>query len=515
MDTTDVERPFPRASFGSIERYVEVRAPKEGRFEPGEITIEFSPENLGWVDPETLRVFHIDPEARTWKLVRDSGPSGRGAVRARVEQPGIYGVVGLPGHPAVREAVRRSCLLPKDVLLRRPAAGLAPICLRILCAPTVGQWTGRAGFPLEPPGPPGGNLCDFCTGLQPPANGLPECQLLQPPERLLEREGPGVPPEGARAYALTNLAWVGVISSYGSSYGFPSSIEMFDLDPPASTASFSIGNRWPSSLAVSSAADRFYVTDIRVPEVCVYDDAGTQLGSVTLPILRHGVWLDCVISPDDATLYVATSYGIVVIDTAALSISAVVRSRRSLDSIAISPSGATVAAPVAGGRLLVLDTATLAKATITLGVETSNVVFAGPTRVLTWNPVAGALVDVDLGTGAIGSVPTTPAELLTVNNSLQYDGGTGTAYAITFHFGAAWTTEIVAIDLAARTWSSRLFQRVLTIPAMTPAGRLLVAESVFPAGNGEFLDIYDPASQTLAPQVCPAIEHIRDLKVLA
>lgn len=65
MDVTDVESPLPRASFGSIERYVEVRAPDEGRFEPREITIEFSPENLGWVDPETLRVFHISSGTRS------------------------------------------------------------------------------------------------------------------------------------------------------------------------------------------------------------------------------------------------------------------------------------------------------------------------------------------------------------------------------------------------------------------------------------------------------------------
>lgn len=512
MDVTDVESPLPRGSFGSIERYVEVRAPEKGRFEPSEITIEFSPENLGWVDPETLRVFHIDPEARTWELVADSGPLGPGAVRARVKRPGIYGVAGLPGHPAVLEAVRRSCLLPRvGALTREPAAGLVPICGRILCPPTVGRWTGGTEYPLEPPGGFGGNVCDFCTGLRPPANGLPECQLLERPERLPEEPAPD---EGARAYAVTHLAWVGVIVPYGHGGGFPSSIEMFDLDAPGSTTSFSIGDRWSTSLAVSSGADRFYVTDVGVPEVCVYDDSGTLVGSVVLPILGPGAWLDCVLSSDDTTLYVATAYGVFVVDTAGLSVSTVVPSSGWLHGIAISPDGATVAAAVAGGELLVLDTATLAWTTITLRAGTFNVVFAGPKRVLTWNPTAGALVDVDLITGTVASVPTTPAWLLTENNSLVYDAGTGTAYAIAYHYSTQpWTSEIVAIDLAARTWSSQQFQRVLTIPAMTPAGRLLLAESVFPAGGGEFLSIYEPASQTLAPQVCPAIEHIRDLKV--
>jgi hypothetical protein len=521
LDVVDVKSPFRRVSFGSIERYVEVRAPEKGRFEPREITIEFSPENLGWVDPETLRVFHIDPEARTWKLVPDSGPLGPGAVRARVKRPGLYGVVGLPGHPAVFEAVRRACALPREVLTREPATWLAPICGRILCPPTVGRWTGGAEYPLEPPGGLGGGVCGFCAGLQPPANGPPECQLLEPPEPAPgQPDEPEVPGEAARAYAVTQLAWIGVILTYGQGGGFPSSIEIFDLDPPSSTASFGIGNRWSTSLAVSSGADRFYVTDLAVPEVCIYDDSGMQLGSVVLPIMAGGNWLDCVLSPDDTTLYVATSYGVVVVDTAAMSISTIVPSSSWLLGIAISADGATVAAPVAGGELLVLDAATLASTTITLGAGTANVVFAGPRRVLTWNPTVGALVEVDLVTGTVASVPTTPAWLLTENNSLVYDAGRGMAYAIADHYSSQgpvpWTTEIVAVDLATRTWSSKQFQRALTIPAVTPAGRLLVAETVVPfAVDGEFLSIYEPASQTLTPQVCPAIEHIRDLKVLS
>jgi hypothetical protein len=517
LDAVDVKSPPRRGSFGSIERYVEVRAPAEGRFEPGEITIEFSPENLGWVDPETLRVFHIDAEARTWELVADSGFLRPGAVRARVERPGIYGVVGLPGHPAVREAMHRACALPRGVLVERPAAGLLPICGRILCGPTVGRWSGGSEFPLEPPGGFGGNICDFCTGLRPPANGLPECQLLEPPER--KPEEPEDPDKAATAYSLTALAWIGLLVPYGQHLVMPTSIEIFDLDPLRSTGSFGIKPGWCMSLAVSSAADRFYVTDVSVPEVSVYDNAGTQLGSVALSLISGGWWLDCVLSPDDATLYVATSYGIVVIDTATLSISAIVPSSGWLHGIAVSPDGATVAAPVAGGELLVLDAATLASTTITLGAGTANVVFADPKRVLTWNPTAGALVEVDLATGTLASVPTTPAGLITVNNSLVYDAATDTAYAIADHYspygGVPWTTEIVAVDLAAHTWSSKQFQRLLTIPGVTPAGRLLIAETVvsYVAGS-EYLSIYEPASQTLTPQACPAIEHVRDLKVV-
>jgi hypothetical protein len=50
---------------------------------------------------------------------------------------------------------------------------------------------------------------------------------------------------------------------------------------------------------------------------------------------------------------------------------------------------------------------------------------------------------------------------------------------------------------------------------VTPAGRLLIAETVVSyVAGGEYLSIYEPASQTLTPQACPAIEHVRDLKVV-
>jgi hypothetical protein len=513
----DIESPLPRSSFGSIERYVEVGGAERG-FEPGVITIEYSPEHLGWVDPKSLRVFRVDVEKGRWELVEDSGPEGRGAVRARIEQPGIYGVVGLPEHPAVLETVRRVCTLPsRELPGERLSPGLAPICFQILCAPGADRWTDAGGPPL-PPGGFGDSVCDFCTGVHHPAGGLPECQLLSPPE----------PPtaetitEAGRAYAVTALVWTGVILPYGGG-GFPSWIEIFDLDPPSSTASYDIGNRWCTSLAVSSTADRLYVADVSGPEVAAYDGAGALVGSVALPLAPGGGILDCSLSPDDATLYVAMSRRLVVIDTGSLTVTSVFPTDDELIGIAISPGGATVAA--AGVTdLHLLDTATLTHSSMAWprGIRPIDVAFVDPSRAVAWDDARGVLVDINLGSGVILSLPTFPAGpttwASTQNNSLLYAPGSGSAYAVRDNYSPSagfLGSEIVTIQIATGTCSTRQFPEWVTVPALTPTERLLVAETHF-GPPLDFLAMYDPATQQLSPELC-AVPHpnVRDLQVIA
>jgi hypothetical protein len=515
LRVTDIKRPLPRSSFGSIERYVEVGGAERG-FEPGTITIEYSPEHLGWVDPESLRVFRVDVEKRRWELVGDSGPEGRGVVRARIERPGIYGVVGLPKHPAVLETVRRVCTLPSAELPgERLSPGLAPICLQILCAPGADRWTDADGPPL-PPGGFGDSVCDFCTGVHPPAGGLPECQLLTPHEPPT----PETTNEAGRAYAVTALLWTGVILPYGGG-GFPSWIEIFDLDPPSSTASYDIGNRWCTSLAVSSTADRLYVTDVSGPEVAAYDGAGALVGSVALPLAPGGWILDCSLSPDDATLYVAMSHHMVVIDTASLTIASVLSTDDELVGIALSRDGITVAAAGAVD-LHLLDTATLTHSSMAWpgSIRPIDVAFAGPSRAVAWDDARGVLVDVDLGSGVISSVATFPASPTTFastrNNSLVYAPGSGSVYAVRdIYNGAFLGSEIVTIRIATGTCSTRQFPEWVTVPALTPTERLLVAETRF-GGPSDSLAIYDPATQQLSPELCPVpFPNVRDLKVLA
>ena len=407
----NVEAPPHPASFGSIERYVEVSARDGKPFRPGEVTIEYAPERLGWVDPETLRVFRIDREARTWHLVPDSGPRGRGAVRAHVDKPGLFGVAGLPRHPAVREALHRSPpaagQAPRRAPFGRSRAHLPADSLR---APQRAV-AGSSGPIAEPPGGSHGSPCDFCMALRPPANGMPECQLLERPEgpRLGEPEIS----EAARAYAVTSEAWVGVILPYGAGYGGVCRILSFALDPPRATSSFDIGQGWCTSLAVTAAADRFYVVDVSGPEVRVDDATGTLSGTVALPLLRPGWQLDCALSPDGGRLYVAASYGLIVVDTATLAIVTIVSTTQTMLAVTTSDDGATIA--VAGvGEVLVVDAASLGSASLVLpaGLDAGDVVFTAPDRLLAWchrsQTSSLELVYIDLATGA--TVPITTSQ---------------------------------------------------------------------------------------------------------
>jgi hypothetical protein len=515
----DIDSPLPRSSFGSIERYVEVGG-DDRVFKPGVITIEYSPEQLGWVDPESLRVFRVDVESRRWELVADSGPDGRGAVRARIEQPGVYGIVGLPEHPAVLEAVRRVCMLPdRELPSERLSPELALICLQILCAPEGDRWTGAEGPPL-PPGGFDGSVCDFCTGLHHPAGGFPECQLLAPPEP------PEAITEAARVYAVTANGWFGVICPYGGCKA-PAWIEVFDLDPPRSTASYDIGNRWCTSLAVSSTADRLYVADVSGPEVAAYDTAGQLVRNLPLAILGGGPGvLDCALSPDDTTLYVAASYALFVIETATLTVSSVVSTNEPLGGLAVSPDGGTVAAAGAAG-LHLLDTATLAHRSLAWPaafqawswVWAVDVAFVDASRVLALNAASGVLLDIDLRSGGISSLSTSASAAggPMWNNSLLYAPSSGHAYVVRPNFlGPPFSSEIITFDINGGTWSTRQFQGYLTIPALTPSGQVLVVHLPGGAYVSESLAMYDPASQQLSPNLCGApFFNISDMKAVA
>jgi hypothetical protein len=520
----DVESPLPRSSFGSIERYVEVGADGERGFEPGTITIEYSPEQLGWVDPETLRVFRLDVEAREWELVPDSGPDGRGAVRADVRRPGIYGVVGLPGHSAVLEAVRRVCRLPSAELPgEHPWSGLPSICLEILCTPDVDRWSDGSNRPLLPPGGFGDSVCDFCAGLQPLPGGLPECRLLATPEPPAAETSP----EAGRAYAVTALSWFGLILPYGGG-GFPSWVEVFDLDPPTPTASYDIGLRWCTSLAVSSAGGRLYVTDVSGPEVAAYDSAGQLVGSVPLPHLGGGALLDCALSPDDAALYVAASDALFVIDTASLTVSDVVSTDEYMGGLAVSADGSTVAAAGAAGLHLV-DTGTLAHRSMAWPaafralnwVYSVDVAFVDASRVLAWGAGQGVLLDINLRSGGVSSLSTSAA--LTggpmFNNSLLFAPGSGNAYvarltsSLTSPPGAPFRSDVLTFDINGGTWSSHQFQGYLTIPALTLSERILVVETQI---WSESLRVYDPGTQQLSADLCAVpFPNVVDLKVVS
>ncbi len=175
-----IPNPVPNSSFGNIESFVQVTPREHNRhFERALLTIPYSHEKLGWVDPATLRVFAVDPKKREFQLIAESGPDPeRQCAYAYIDKPGVYGIIGLPSDETVLETVRMFARLHPAAGKSGPGSLQDRICKVILCAQdTAGTRTER----LTPPGGVGGNVCDFCTGLDVPPGGLPEGQILDGP----------------------------------------------------------------------------------------------------------------------------------------------------------------------------------------------------------------------------------------------------------------------------------------------------------------------------------------------
>jgi Tol biopolymer transport system component len=167
---------------------VEVGSEKDEPFPVSLLAIPYDEQDLGWVDATTLSVFRALDDG-DFELVRSSVASlEEGLVRAAIDAPGVYGLFGLPKHPAVLEAVHAFRAAGRRV---RGGGELQPrICGLILCAGD--RWSG-AGAPVMPGGF-GGNICELCLGLD-LSFELPELQLLEPlgTKVLPPKPGPSVP----------------------------------------------------------------------------------------------------------------------------------------------------------------------------------------------------------------------------------------------------------------------------------------------------------------------------------
>ncbi len=182
----DIKDPLPNATFGSIGRYVEVAFPDQ-RDEPDvpqRLTLGFDEEQAKHVDLWTLMLFRVDLESRTFTPVESSRVDvDKREVTAWVNQPGTYGLIGLPKHGAILETFRLFDRFGPQLLEERERGehGLQDrICGLILCADPT-PWGGG------PTGP--GNLCTKCLGLDVSYDRLPEKYLLErPPDISTLRE---------------------------------------------------------------------------------------------------------------------------------------------------------------------------------------------------------------------------------------------------------------------------------------------------------------------------------------
>ena len=174
LRVTDIEDPLPDATFGSIGRYVEVTLPAK----PDEpipqqrLVLRFDEKQAEHVDLYTLTLFRVDLESRTFTPVDSSRVDvDKRVVTAWVNEPGTYGLIGLPKHAGILETLRLFDRFGPQLEEERELGdhGLHDrICGLILCADPT-QWGDG------PTGP--GNLCEKCLGLDVSWGQLPEKYL--------------------------------------------------------------------------------------------------------------------------------------------------------------------------------------------------------------------------------------------------------------------------------------------------------------------------------------------------
>lgn len=177
----DIEDPLPDATFGSIDRYVEVSHPEGSRepFVPQRLRLGFDDKQAAHVDRYSLTLFEVDRETRGFTPVPTSRVyPDEHIVEAWIDHPGTYGVIGLPTHEGIRATLRLLDRFAPELIEERERGENAfqeRICGLILCAdPTIG-----GGGPLPP-----GDLCGKCLGLDVTFERLPERFLWEREPRL-------------------------------------------------------------------------------------------------------------------------------------------------------------------------------------------------------------------------------------------------------------------------------------------------------------------------------------------
>jgi hypothetical protein len=99
LRVSEIDDPLPDATFGSIGRYVEVAWPDQpdDPLVPHLLTLGFDERRAEHVDLWTLMLFRVDRDSREFTPVQSSRVDvDKRQVTAWVDQPGTYGLIGLP-----------------------------------------------------------------------------------------------------------------------------------------------------------------------------------------------------------------------------------------------------------------------------------------------------------------------------------------------------------------------------------------------------------------------------------
>jgi hypothetical protein len=166
IEVVAVRNPPTRASFGWVGASAEVRSAAGGV--AGVLVLGVDARrlrSLGAVDPESLRLFRWEADARRFTLVGQSGCDDGSVVWGRIDAAGTYAAIGLNTDPALLATVRTLAALRDlpDLAETESMALHARVCELVLCAAAEGEDRKK--------------LCAACRALPNPFE-LPEFELL-------------------------------------------------------------------------------------------------------------------------------------------------------------------------------------------------------------------------------------------------------------------------------------------------------------------------------------------------
>ena len=164
-----VENPLPNSSFGDVGCVVHVRFDIEelGGRVPS-VLLGVAPQDLGYVDASTLRLFEYVSEDQDWKIVEQSVVDLESLqVEARIERPGVYALFGLPADRRLRRSLDLYLRLSAEYPEIDPGSAFCEIAF---CAgPFADAWADTT-FPAGV----GMDACALCHGLK---KALPEGKI--------------------------------------------------------------------------------------------------------------------------------------------------------------------------------------------------------------------------------------------------------------------------------------------------------------------------------------------------
>jgi len=190
-----IKGPEKRVAFGDIRQFYQI--PKMKELKGTRLRIQYSATDLRGVIPSTVRVFKQDEKTQEFSMVERSGVNrNESYIWAEIDEPGTYGIFGLPSDVARTTTIKvRNELGPWVAALEKAgldtAGYLGNICNLILCAPEIRTFMRNPkgldvpGFDgpdidLDIPQPiGGGNICDECMSVSKGGSGGPDIDIIE------------------------------------------------------------------------------------------------------------------------------------------------------------------------------------------------------------------------------------------------------------------------------------------------------------------------------------------------